>query len=98
MEIDLSLYMTFQDQSYQMNIQYIDHSAAIKQSVTGQAELHYILCNVLTSVPTCQALQVPTVPRVSYPSQPYILIANFVHFFKCTVYNFFLTVSLLDTV
>ena len=60
--IDPSLRSFFQDQSYQMITQYVDQSAAIKQSVTGQMEPQYILCNILTGVPTCQALQVPTVP------------------------------------
>ena len=64
-EIDLSLWRSFQDQSYQMITQYVDQSAAIKQSVTGQVEPQYILCNVPTGVPTCQASQVPTVPRVT---------------------------------
>ena len=50
-EIDLSLFRSFQDQSYQMITQYFDQSTAIKQSVTGQAELQYILCNVPTGVP-----------------------------------------------
>ena len=51
-----------------MITQYIDQSPAIKQSVFGQAELQYILCNNLTGVPTCQASPVLTVPRVSFPA------------------------------
>ena len=40
---------------------YVGQSAASRQSATGQAELQYILCNVLTAVAMCQASEVPTV-------------------------------------
>ena len=49
-----------------MITQYIEQSAAIKQSVTGQPQ--YILCNIPTGVPMCQASQGPTVPWVSSPA------------------------------
>ena len=51
-----------------MITQYVDQSVAIKHSVTGQAEPQYILCNIPTGVATCQASQVPTVPRVTTPT------------------------------
>ena len=65
-KIDLSLWRSYK--SYQVITQYVDGSAAIRQSVTGQAELQYILCNVPTGLSTCQASQVPTVVWVSSPA------------------------------
>ena len=44
--------------------QYIDQSVAIKQSVTAQGELQYILCDVPTGVTMSQVSGVPTVSRV----------------------------------
>ena len=67
-DINPPLWRPFQDESYLMITQYVDQSAAIRQSAAGQAEPHYLLCNVPTGVATSQASQVSTVPRVSSPA------------------------------